>query len=173
MSEMGLIGDAREFRISVDEANTGVKIGAVLTVAGVVLGYLFQREAGLLLWGGIGLFILAINAIQRARAGADRSVHLRIDRFGVTAPHIADHTIAWANIQHVKFWTPRRKPMHMCLRLHDNRAAGLKGLHAFAASMNDMFYGSVIMEVDMLEGEPADIAQAIQGFSPQTMILHH
>lgn len=172
MSEAGSVGEAKDFRISVEEATFGIKVTAGMAAVFVVIGFFMGQAKGAMVGGALGLLVLAIAAIQRLRAGADRSVHLRIDRFGIAAPHIADHTIAWSNIAHVKFWTPRRKPMHMCLRLHDNGAAGLRGLHAFAASMNDIFHGSVILEVDMLEGEPADIAQAIQTFSPRTMILH-
>lgn len=171
MGEEGFVGDAKEFRMSIEEATLGVKVAAGLTAIFAVIGFFMGQASGAMVGGGLGLFLLALSTVQRIRAGVDRAVYLRIDRFGVSAPHIADHTIAWANIDHVKFWTPRRKPMHMCVRLLDNRAAGLKGLHALAAPLSDIFYGAVIMEVDMLEGEPADIAAAIQAYSPRTKIL--
>ncbi len=172
MGEARCVGDAKEFRMSIEEAALGVKIAAGLTAIFAVIGFFMGQASGAMVGGGLGLFILTFAAIQRVRAGADRAVYLRIDRFGLTTPHIADHTIAWSNIEHVKFWTPRRKPMHMCVRLFDNGAAGLKGLHALAAPLSSVFHGAVIMEVDMLEGEPSDIALAIQAFSPGTTILH-
>jgi hypothetical protein len=164
--------DAAEFRLCVSEATTAVWWTAAFTGAMAVWGFFSAHWAGAAAFGGIGAVVIVVMVFHRFRTSLDRSVHLRVDRFGVSAPHVAHHTVAWSNIRHVKFWRPHRQPVHMCLKLVDDDAAGLKGLHALAAPFNNLFRGAIVLQIEDLEGEPSDIARAIQAYSPGTRIVH-
>lgn len=164
--------EAAEFRLSTDEADTMIKWAIGFMVVLGVIGFLTGQAQGAATMAGIGMIGVVYVLIHRGRTHIDRSVHLRIDSFGITAPHVAHHTAPWSNIQYVKFWKPHRRPIHMCLKLVDDRAAGLKGLHALAAPFNNLLHGAIVVQVEDLEGEPEDISRIIQAFSPNTRVLH-
>ncbi|KAF0177632.1 MAG: hypothetical protein IV086_12980 [Hyphomonadaceae bacterium] len=165
--------DSVEFRLCVKKAGEIFGFAAWLSLAAAAIGFLLGGGTAAPLqaacWAvGAAAANWALMWLAMRRTQRDRSVQVRIDRFGIAVPKQTTLPIPWAAIRVVKFLETRRQAPFMAIRIDDYRRFGLKGFYALLAPLNNAVYGAVMVNVDELEGDPAEALAAIQRFSPTT-----
>lgn len=162
--------DAVEFRLCPKEALEG--IGWAAGIGAALAGFMYWRSgaAGLPIGLGLAALMVGVAILQYVRASHDRSVHVRLDAFGLHAPKAMHAPVAWARISRIDFIRPRRQPLTMRVFLDHPSATGSSATGIFGAMYRAFQIAPISLPVDDLEGEPQAIMEAIRRFSPATLV---
>ena len=162
--------DAVEFRLCPKEALHG--IGWAAGIGAALAGFMYWRAGAdsLSMSTGLAAALIGVAILQYAWASHDRSVHVRIDQFGLHAPKSSREPVAWARISRIDFVRPRRQPLTMRVFLDDASATGSSAAGIFGAVYRAFQIAPINLPVEDLEGEPQAIVEAIRRFSPATLV---
>jgi hypothetical protein len=168
-----------EFRLSIEEARSTLQFGywacGIWILLGAAIGFYAGGLSGVL---GIGwVFFISAPAVlaffwyQARKATNDRAVKLRIGPDGIALPEHATQVIPWESIKKISYVRRKDKSPTMEVDIDDPDKHALIGLTKKLARTNAFLAsGEIIVDIDVLEGDPVDVFVAIKRFRPDLTV---
>jgi hypothetical protein len=163
--------ERQEFRLSVGEGRFGLMVAVLVGIVFLVVSF----NAGWT-WSYVSLSIvfailfavLAIGVWPWWRARERRESQLTFSRTGVTIREASAAEMPWHAIEAVRFVKSRGSRRNLALRLRTGANIMLtRSAQVLRPFRRWLSGGDVVLAIDPLEGETADVVEAARKFAPQ------